>query len=253
VPNHFSKHSNSCRGDNQDVFQIMPQVSPLPPGIPYPFRFFFQFSYIHISFFGISPLPPLSLLKSKYRSPAAELRGRARVRFNVRQCGRPGSWGLDLIPLLKERYGEKAPPVLVYSVYDDYVHFKAAFRSGAKGYGCKSQDTGKLRAAMDQLAVGGIWFSPGHAFRMAAVSDIGLGLTPRARQIFELVQRRRGNREIAAKLGVSLRTVENNLSVLYGKTAAKNRKELERQFCRALPVFIRRHTVCYPGGIDMLE
>ncbi|MDR1351984.1 MAG: response regulator transcription factor [Treponema sp.] len=142
--------------------------------------------------------------------------------------GRPGSWGLDLIPFLKERYGEKTPPVLVYSVYDDYVHLKAAFRSGAKGYVCKSQDTGELRAAMDQLSEGGLWFSPGHAFRVAAVSDIVLGLTKRERQIFELVQCRSSNREIAAELGVSLRTVENNLSILYDKTAAKNRKELEQ-------------------------
>jgi DNA-binding NarL/FixJ family response regulator len=142
--------------------------------------------------------------------------------------GQPGSWGLDLIPQLKKQHGEKAPPVLVYSVYDDYVHLKAAFRSGAKGYVCKSQDTGELRTAMDRLAAGGVWFSPDHAFRMTAVSDIVLGLTKRERQIFELVQRRRGNHEIAAELGVSIRTVENNLSVLYDKTAVKNRKELER-------------------------
>jgi DNA-binding NarL/FixJ family response regulator len=141
---------------------------------------------------------------------------------------RPGSWGLDLIPQLKERYGKKAPPVLVYSVYDDYVHLQAAFRSGAKGYVCKSQDSSELRAAMDQVAAGGVWFAPGHAFRMAAVSDTVLGLTKRERQIFELVQRRRSNREIAAELGVSVRTVENNMSVLYDKTATKNRKELEQ-------------------------
>jgi DNA-binding NarL/FixJ family response regulator len=140
----------------------------------------------------------------------------------------PGSWGLDLIPFLKKQYGKNVPPVLVYSVYDDYLHFKAAFRSGAKGYVCKSQDTGELRAAMDQVAAGGVWFAPDHAFRMAAVSDIVLGLTKRERQIFELVQRRNSNREIAAAIGISVRTVENNLSVLYDKTAVKNRTELER-------------------------
>jgi DNA-binding NarL/FixJ family response regulator len=163
-----------------------------------------------------------------FERPAAGLPDLVLLDIELNSPGRPGSWGLDLIPLLKERYAEKAPPVLVYSVYDDYVHLKAAFRSGAKGYVCKSQDTGELRAAMDQTAAGGVWFSPGSAFRVAAVSDIVLGLTKRERQIFELVQRRRGNREIAAELGVSLRTVENNLSILYDKTAAKNRKELEQ-------------------------
>jgi DNA-binding NarL/FixJ family response regulator len=162
------------------------------------------------------------------RLAAAGLPDLALLDIELNTPGCPGSWGLDLIQPLKARYGKKAPPVLVYSVYDDYVHLKAALRAGAKGYVCKSQDIGELRAAMDQLAAGGVWFSPGHAFRMAEVSDLVLGLTKRERQIFELVQRRSSNREIAVELGVSHRTVENNLSVLYDKTATKNRKELEQ-------------------------
>ncbi|GHV96482.1 DNA-binding response regulator [Spirochaetia bacterium] len=138
-----------------------------------------------------------------------------------------GSWGLNLIPLLRERYGEKAPPVLVYSVYDDYAHLKAAFRARARGYVCKSRDSTELLAAMGKIADGGTWFSSSHLSRMADVSDLMLALTKRERQIFDLVQRRYNNKEIAAELDITLRTVENNLSIIYDKTAVKTRKELE--------------------------
>jgi DNA-binding NarL/FixJ family response regulator len=53
-------------------------------------------------------------------------------------------WGLDLIPLLKKRGGRDAPPVLVYSVYEDYAHIKAAIRAGAAGYISKSQRDAEL-------------------------------------------------------------------------------------------------------------
>ncbi|GHV85666.1 DNA-binding response regulator [Spirochaetia bacterium] len=142
-------------------------------------------------------------------------------------AGSPGSWGLDLIPMLQEWYGKKTPPVLVYSIYDDYAHLKAAFRAKARGYVCKSQDTAELRTAMEKIVQGGEWFSQDILSRITAVSDLMLSLTKRERRVFDLVQRRLSNREIAAELGISLRTVENNLSIIYDKTAVKGRRELE--------------------------
>ena len=138
-----------------------------------------------------------------------------------------GSWGLDLLPLLRERYGERTPPVLVYSMYDDYAHLKTALRCEVQGYICKSQSTAELRKAMDAVASGGTYFSPRLLSRMVAVSDFLPGLTRRERQIFEMVQRRLNNRQIASQLGLSLRTVANTLSIIYDKTGAKNRSELE--------------------------
>jgi DNA-binding NarL/FixJ family response regulator len=138
-----------------------------------------------------------------------------------------GSWGLDLIPLLRKQYGEKAPPVLVYSVYDDYAHLMAAFRAKVRGYVCKSQDASVLRAAMDKIAGGGTWFAPDHLAQTTGVSDMLLALTKRERQIFDLVQRRYSNKEIAGECDLSVRTVENNLSIIYDKTGVTTRKELE--------------------------
>jgi DNA-binding NarL/FixJ family response regulator len=75
-------------------------------------------------------------------------------------------WGLDFISRLKERFGEAAPPVLVYSAYEDYVHIKASVRAGAAGFVSKSQTSQELEEAMKAVTSGsfmsrgggGAWF-----------------------------------------------------------------------------------------------
>jgi DNA-binding NarL/FixJ family response regulator len=136
-------------------------------------------------------------------------------------------WGLDLIPLLKKSCGKIVPPVLVYSVYEDYAHVKAAVRAGAAGYIGKSRKDEELETAMDAVLKQGSFFAPDLLSKIAVISDIMLALTKRERQIFEMVQHGKSNREIAVELGLSLRTIENNLGIMYDKTKVNSRKELE--------------------------
>jgi DNA-binding NarL/FixJ family response regulator len=136
-------------------------------------------------------------------------------------------WGLDLIPFLKKHCGKNAPPVLVYSVYEDYAHIKAAIRAGAAGYISKSRGDAELETAMEAVLRGDSFIAPALMEKIVEVSDIMLALTKRERQIFEMVQRGISNREIAEELKLSLRTIENNLSIIYDKTKVKNREELE--------------------------
>jgi DNA-binding NarL/FixJ family response regulator len=136
------------------------------------------------------------------------------------------SWGPDIITMLKQRYGKTAPRIVVYSAYTDYVHVKAAMRAGAAGYVCKSRRAEELERAMVKVLEGESAVDPDLVFRITTVSDMMLGLTKRERQVFELVQTGRDNRQIAETLGISPRTVENNLSVIYDKTGIKSRAEL---------------------------
>jgi DNA-binding NarL/FixJ family response regulator len=136
-------------------------------------------------------------------------------------------WGLDIIND-KSFFNGKFPPVLVYSVYDDYAHVNAAIRCGARGYICKSQSAADLLEAMEDVSSGKTSFPPALLQRMAITSDKVLGLSKREQEVFSMVQQGKNNREIAADLGVSLRTIENNLSIIYDKTGAKDRRELEK-------------------------
>ena len=136
-------------------------------------------------------------------------------------------WGLDIIG--DKSFGRgKFPPVLVFSVYDDFAHVNAALRSGAKGYVCKSQSTAELLTAMEDISSEKVNFPPAMLQRHAITSDKLQGLNKREHKIFYMVQQGKNNNEIAAEMGVSVRTIENNLSVLYDKTGTKNRKELEK-------------------------
>ena len=156
-------------------------------------------------------------------------------------------WGLDLfrlppprpsraeVPLRKRQPGRISrieaspfPPVLVYSVYDDYAHVNAALRSGVRGYVCKSQGIPDLLEAMETVVSGKTVFPVSLVQRLIAVSDLILALTKREREVFTMVQRGFSNKEIAEALDVSIRTIQNNLSILYDKTGVKNRRELER-------------------------
>ena len=134
-------------------------------------------------------------------------------------------WGLDI---LRNPHQRRLAPVLVYSVYDDYAHVNAAIRSGVRGYVCKSQGVSDLLDAMDAVVSGKTVFPSYLVQRLTTVSDLMLALTKREREVFTMVQRGFTNREIAEALDVSIRTIENNLSILYDKTGAKNRLELER-------------------------
>jgi DNA-binding NarL/FixJ family response regulator len=138
------------------------------------------------------------------------------------------SWGLDLIPFLRRCCKKSAPPVLVYSVYNDYAHVRAAIRAGAAGFICKSQVEKDLESAVETILEGKIAFDQGLLMKVQTVTDMMTGLTRRERQIFELAHGSRDNQSIARELNISVRTVENYLSMIYEKTGLHSRAELEK-------------------------
>jgi DNA-binding NarL/FixJ family response regulator len=72
------------------------------------------------------------------------------------------------------------------------------------------------RANMELARIGGRTASPGE-------------LTPAEQRVAELVGRGRSNKEVAAELVVTVRTVESNLTRVYRKLGVRSRAELVRR------------------------
>ena len=64
--------------------------------------------------------------------------------------------------------------------------------------------------------------------RVGGRAPAGDGLTPTERQVAELAAEGRTNREVAAALFVSVKTVESTLTRVYGKLGIRSRTELAR-------------------------
>jgi DNA-binding NarL/FixJ family response regulator len=138
------------------------------------------------------------------------------------------AWGLEIIPWLKQRNREKIPAVVVYSAFDDYAHVSAALSMGARGYVNKKQSETELEAALDIVLSGGVYTDKFAEQVLQNAADlIGL-LTKREAEIFTLVKDGFSNQEIAEKLSISRRTVENILHCIYDKTGIPSRMDLQK-------------------------
>jgi NarL family two-component system response regulator LiaR len=136
--------------------------------------------------------------------------------------------GLDFIPWLREKTdGTAMPKIVVFSVYSDYGHIQASFRMGAQGYVCKNQQEEELEEAMNMVLQGNVYVNRNLIPAILRTTDLLNCFTKREADIFLLVQQGLDNRQIAEKLSISPRTVENNLSNIYDKTGVHSRKKLE--------------------------
>lgn len=129
-----------------------------------------------------------------------------------------------------------APPralVLTSFVGDDQVI--PALRAGAAGYLLKDVDPADLEAAIRTVHAGGALLDPSVAARVVdevrapqpgPAGDDRLGrLTPREREVLGALARGRSNREIAAELFVSEKTVKTHMSSVLSKLRVTDRTQ----------------------------
>jgi DNA-binding NarL/FixJ family response regulator len=137
-------------------------------------------------------------------------------------------WGLDIIPWLRQQYGEKTPAVVVYSAFSDYAHVNAALGMSVRGYVSKSRNETELEAALETVLQGDLYMDKTVEREMTAVAGAISLLTKREAEILTLVKAGLSNKRIAEQLGISRRTVENTLSCVYDKTGISSRIELQK-------------------------
>lgn len=152
---------------------------------------------------------------------------------------------LDGVGVLRRLVAEGARVrVIVFTVFDTDERIIAAVEAGAAGYLLKGAPRAELFAAVRTVAAGGSLLasvaSSAVLRRMRGeVPPGGPSLTPREREVLEALARGLGNKQIAAELGVSERTVKFHVSSLFVKLGAGNRTEAVTMGARAGLVSIR--------------
>lgn len=116
-----------------------------------------------------------------------------------------------------------------------YVH--AAFRSGACAYVLKQSAATELLQAMKEATAGRYYVSPsltsedikGRFDANRNPSELfGGSLTPRQREVLQLVAEGKGAKEIATIMGISVKTVEFHKSAIMDELGLRTTAELTR-------------------------
>ncbi len=111
---------------------------------------------------------------------------------------------------------------IVLSMYASEEYVLQALRAGASGYIVKEAATSELELALRAVAKGGTYLSPAVSRKVVDeyLSTAGTEagpldrLTPRQREILQLVAEGKSTRDIAALLHVSVKTVETHRAQL---------------------------------------
>ena len=149
----------------------------------------------------------------------------------------PDVSGVEVINGLREALGEVR--ILMLSASGEQRDVLDAMKAGATGYLLKSAGLTEFLDAVARTAAGDTVFTPGLAglvlgeFRRLAVEPSGPGgptpkLTERETEVLRLVAKGLSYRQIAERLVLSHRTVQNHVQNTLGKLQLHNRVELTR-------------------------
>jgi two-component system, NarL family, nitrate/nitrite response regulator NarL len=139
----------------------------------------------------------------------------------------PDGSGLDVLRKLRE--GRRAPAVVLLTAGMDDTQLLLADRLAAEGMVLKTSDPALLIECMEKVRNGERCVDPEIAERMTHAKERAArapSLTPRERELVELVRQGLRNRDIGARLGVTEGTVKVYLHAIFDKLGVDNRTEL---------------------------
>jgi len=147
----------------------------------------------------------------------------------------PGGGGLAVIGAITETNPDIK--FLALSVSDAAEDVIAMIRAGARGYVTKTIGPDDLAEAIDRIKAGDAVFSPRLAGFVLDAFAGGLPvpideeldqLTAREREVLRLIARGFAYKQVAARLNLSVKTVETHVSAVLRKLQLSNRHELAR-------------------------
>jgi DNA-binding NarL/FixJ family response regulator len=149
------------------------------------------------------------------------------------------SSGFDLIKNLKQ--SETGAAVLVLSMHDEAHYAERALRAGARGYVMKRETTKKVVTAIRRVLEGKLYLSETIAEAMTVRLVNGTAnegsfpveqLIDRELEVFEMLGRGLGTRQIAETLRVSVKTIQAYCARIKEKLNLSSATELLREAIR---------------------
>ncbi|BAU26546.1 LuxR family two component transcriptional regulator [Aneurinibacillus soli] len=163
----------------------------------------------------------------------------------------PKMTGVQATQRIKERAPESR--IIILSIHDDENYVYKSLRSGAAGYLLKEMDSDALIEAINAVANGESYVHPKvtgklitefrrlstieHSHEenvlLSDISDLGgsekesniLALTPREREVLQLMAEGKSNRVIGEELFISEKTVKNHVSSILQKLDVQDRTQ----------------------------
>jgi DNA-binding NarL/FixJ family response regulator len=141
----------------------------------------------------------------------------------------PGSGGEQATSTILASHPQIA--VLVLTMHSDDAHLRHALHAGARGYLLKDAEPDAIIRAILAVHEGQAIFDRAIAARVVAASGTSPvdrpfpALTDREYEILERLARGLRNDEIAARIGISIKTVQNNVSTILLKLGATDRAQ----------------------------
>lgn len=143
--------------------------------------------------------------------------------------------------LLQQLQAEKhLPPTLVLSVCDEEVYAPRLIEAGARGYLMKDEPIAAVLAAIRKILAGHVAVSDKIASRLIQPSGKSSAqalddLSDRELQVYEMLCQRLGNKDIAARLGISHKTIGTYKARLMEKLGVRTTPELLARAQAAVP------------------
>jgi len=125
---------------------------------------------------------------------------------------------------------------LALTVHEDRSYLKQVLQAGASGYVLKQSAAEELIHAIRAVAAGGVYLDPALAGRVvegyvgeaAAGGTAAVELSDREAEVLRLIAQGFANKEIAARLGVSIKTVETYKARSMQKLGLNSRVDIIR-------------------------
>lgn len=151
---------------------------------------------------------------------AFEMVGRHQPDVVLMDISMAGLNGLEATRLIRKEYSQVQ--VIVLSMHADERHVLQALRAGASGYILKESAPRELELAIESVARGKLFLSPTISRQ---VIEVFLGqasgqadpldqLTPRQREILQLIAEGHSSKQIAHRLDASVKTIESHRASL---------------------------------------